>query len=292
MLSFLFSFMSTLLLFSLSEPFRKAWQESLGKPFSNDAVALTPEELNSLPTIILQLQGDTSNKDIATDKALPLASDLDPVNPHDILLAVPPSHYMEYQEDKKKYVMGVYFEEPDGSVLGANIMMLHDIFFDVENFRIGWVESSCDYNGVVAPFMEKGKQKHANKEKYHGPNLRKKQEARPISSGYVAPKLSLELPQLQHVAIRCSSARCQITAAGGVIFVALLILCMLCRRRKGRRNVPVRKAPERRTGRRDRGRSGLNRTQSESDSDELLPTRSKHFTRGSVLRSRSSQIVI
>lgn len=34
-------------------------------------------------------------------------------------------------------------------VIGANAMMGHDITFDVENNRIGWAESHCDYSQLV-----------------------------------------------------------------------------------------------------------------------------------------------
>lgn len=40
-------------------------------------------------------------------------------------------------------------EEGSGGVLGANAMMGHDVFFDVDNGQIGWAESSCDYTALM-----------------------------------------------------------------------------------------------------------------------------------------------
>jgi hypothetical protein len=143
----------------LGEPFRLAWLDLLGTPYTNDPVELSGQDLNDLPTIILQFRGDTeSNKENLrndpTSNTPHLAIHLDPAHPLDVLLAVPPSHYMEYQEENGMYVAGLYFDEPEGSVLGANIMMLHDVFFDVQHYRIGWAESLCDYAQMVGPFVK------------------------------------------------------------------------------------------------------------------------------------------
>jgi hypothetical protein len=74
--------------------------------------------------------------------------------------SIPPSHYFEYGSDEDTtYVPRFYTDESSGSVsilgansmsgsvsiLGANSMMGRDIFFDVDNNRVGFTESSCDY---------------------------------------------------------------------------------------------------------------------------------------------------
>ena len=66
-------------------------------------------------------------------------------DPKDVVLAIPASHYLEYDGDTGKYVPRFYTEEGSGSVLGANAMMGHDVYFDVARGRIGFAESDCDY---------------------------------------------------------------------------------------------------------------------------------------------------
>jgi hypothetical protein len=74
---------------------------------------------------------------------------LDPLHPRDVLLAMPPTHYMEYDSESKKYTSRFHLAEIGGSVLGANAIMGHDVLFDVENDRIGWAESDCDYTHLL-----------------------------------------------------------------------------------------------------------------------------------------------
>jgi hypothetical protein len=131
--------------------------ETLGLPYSNEPIALSDTALHSLPTVILQLKGDdVSNAEVLHKFPISphLARSLDPERPLDVLVAVPPSNYMEYQEDIAMYVSGIYFEEAGGSVMGSNVMLMHDVFFDVEHERIGWAESSCDYGKLIAPFVK------------------------------------------------------------------------------------------------------------------------------------------
>jgi len=128
--------------------FKKVWKEMTGKDYNHNAVALTEEQLNQLPTIILQMEGDNINKKFDAG-TVGMAGQLDPAHPHDILLAVPPSHYMEFDEKSNNYVARFYVDEGGGSVIGANAMMGHDVNFDVDNKRIGWAESTCDYTSLV-----------------------------------------------------------------------------------------------------------------------------------------------
>jgi hypothetical protein len=133
-----------------------------GQPYTNDPIKLTDDELHQLPTIIFQFQGQVpSNHDVYLQDTLAifdhLAISIDKDHPYDVLLIVPPLHYMEYQDDIDMYISGIYFDEPDGSnnVLGANIMMQHDIYFDIENSRIGFAESDCNYTQVITPYVDK-----------------------------------------------------------------------------------------------------------------------------------------
>ncbi|VEU36151.1 unnamed protein product [Pseudo-nitzschia multistriata] len=124
--------------------------------FHHDKVSLTGEELAALPTLLIQMAGDEAlNRAVAEEHGGPagvpgLAGDLDPEHPLDVIVAVPPSHYMEHLSTGR-YQNRIYATEkyPDGSVLGANTMMGHDILFDPTQNRIGWAESSCDYHELA-----------------------------------------------------------------------------------------------------------------------------------------------
>ncbi|KAL7462147.1 hypothetical protein ACHAXS_002538, partial [Conticribra weissflogii] len=139
---------------ALQAPFKKAWKQIVGKDYSHAAVNLTPQEIAALPTILIVLSGDDS--DLGDDPPgnpddIPgyAGTVLSPDNPKDVVLAIPASHYLEYDPDNKNYVPRFYVEESSGSVLGANAMMGHDVYFDTENGRVGWAESDCDYNALL-----------------------------------------------------------------------------------------------------------------------------------------------
>merc|ERR1712176_1090868 len=67
----------------------------------------------------------------------------------DITITMPPNHYAEYSEKDKKYAIRLYFTERSGGVLGANFMTGHDVLFDLENGRVGFAESNCDYEETI-----------------------------------------------------------------------------------------------------------------------------------------------
>ena len=109
------------------------------------------------PTILFQISGDEILNQAALDTStnghvVGLAGDLDTDHPLDVILAIPPEHYYEYDTEEGGYVSRFYDGERSGGVIGANAMMGHDVFFDVENTRIGWSESECDYTGLVKQY--------------------------------------------------------------------------------------------------------------------------------------------
>ena len=121
---------------SIASAFTAVFEEMTGQKYGHDPVDLTPDQLNALPTILLQIAGDEhKNKELfGTDYVTGLAGQgIDPENPYDIIVAMPPSHYMEYDTKKEKYVARFYTDEGSGSVLGGNAIMGHDVYFDIEN---------------------------------------------------------------------------------------------------------------------------------------------------------------
>jgi hypothetical protein len=136
---------------NIADAFKKVFQEMTGKQYNNNAMSLTKKELDAMPTILFQFEAnDNENPSANPNEVVGLAGDLDPDHPHDVILAFPPSHYMEYDPDGKMYVSRFYMTERGGSVVGANAMMGHDVFFDTDNNRIGWAESSCDFTKILA----------------------------------------------------------------------------------------------------------------------------------------------
>jgi len=139
--------------YGLSAEFKRLWKEvskvSGMLEYSHGKITLTESELNNLPTILLQIEGhDTMNSQLVGDnEAVPgLAGSLDPNNPHDIILAIPPSHYMERNKGSDTYTARFYVDEQGyTATIGANTMMGHDVFFDMEEGSIGFAESHCDY---------------------------------------------------------------------------------------------------------------------------------------------------
>lgn len=136
---------------AMREEFEEVWKSMSGRFYSNEgSYRMTQDEIQSLPTIIFQFEGaEDLNKEVKD--AINLAGDMDPEYPYDIIVAMPPNHYMEYLEDQNVYMARFYMAEHPSktSILGANAMMGHDILFDAKNHRIGWAESFCNYDHLV-----------------------------------------------------------------------------------------------------------------------------------------------
>jgi len=124
---------------NLREPFEQAWTILSGRALTS-TFYLSEEEALQLPTIIFQVT-PSEQQNVA---AISLAGDLDPSNPSDILVAFPPSRYLEKSPSSSWYQFSVDFSDYGYGVLGANFIAGHDVFFDVENNRIGFAESRCD----------------------------------------------------------------------------------------------------------------------------------------------------
>lgn len=135
----------------IATEFKRVFKQITGKEHDNHGVKLTDDELLALPTILIQLvSDDEANAHVDDMFHTPgLTGALDKLHKSDVILAIPPSHYMEYNDKTDDYTSRFYPTERSGNVLGANAMMGHDIFFDVDNTRIGWAESACDYTRTV-----------------------------------------------------------------------------------------------------------------------------------------------
>lgn len=141
----------TYLNFSIFNAMKKVWRDMVGAEFSTDNFSLTAEQLDKLPTIIVQLEG--VNNDGLEPNTPGLAGLLDTSNPQDILIAIPPISYIEYISDADQYATRIY-SSGRGNTFGANFMANHDVVFDIKNRRIGFAESSCDYYATTGDVVE------------------------------------------------------------------------------------------------------------------------------------------
>lgn len=140
---------------NLARPFQLIFEKITGGALIHDPVALTEDQLLSLPTILMVLEGTEDNIPLVgaseTAALTENAGLKETFNeaPEDVVVAIPATHYMEYDADAKLYTARFYLEETGGSVLGANTMQGHDVVFDLSKAAIGWAESPCDYLALV-----------------------------------------------------------------------------------------------------------------------------------------------
>jgi len=132
---------------------------------------LTLRQLYQLPTIVFMIKAwqppnsddDNAKHDLSEKTHIPgmVGSDMDPRHAgHSILLRMPAQNYMArvHDDDMEEvdltdldstatYNFHVFFTKQagHGGVLGANVMQGHDILFDMDNQRIGFAESTCEY---------------------------------------------------------------------------------------------------------------------------------------------------
>ena len=143
-------------------PFKNACRDIVGSdPLKvRDNIHLTNKQVRTLPTLSIQIHtsgivlSDDPIKRLGLDptQELGLAVSVDPKNPLNILLALPPAHYMEHRlrggnnNDCGYFYMHVPFTKSSEGVFGANLMSGPDVVFDIENGRVGFAEINCDYN--------------------------------------------------------------------------------------------------------------------------------------------------
>ena len=125
---------------SLSDEFRKLWVEITGMEYTNEPIMVSKNsDLLKLPTVVLQMiphMGGVGDEVQTSDpRTVPgLAGNVDVSMPNDVLLAIPPQHYMQRNAKDNTYTSRIYLDRDDalGNVLGANTMMGHDILFDLD----------------------------------------------------------------------------------------------------------------------------------------------------------------
>ena len=112
---------------ALGKDFIGAFEDMSGRKFSYLGMELTNEEVRTLPTVLLQLEADNAEQtgdDPSTIPGLAAYRNLDTHHPFDVVIAIPPSHYLKYDHatDRFSIKFFVSIEDPSGiSRLGSNV---------------------------------------------------------------------------------------------------------------------------------------------------------------------------
>ncbi len=152
---------------NLKPAFLEAWRDALRDPsaeYHNNRVEMTAEQVMTLPTILVVLQGHKAGNAQTNDSAVvgmtghpshaamfKSITDKSPltISKKDVVVAIPPEHYMEESHSSPgTFISRVYFTERFGeqSIFGSSFMMGHEILFDNSSGRMGFAESHCDYS--------------------------------------------------------------------------------------------------------------------------------------------------
>jgi hypothetical protein len=113
----------------ISKPFIRAWESISGRRYSNNLQLYTFEQFSKLPSITFELYGGLRwevkpsmyMEDVANNTRL----------------------FLEPWHGKRGFISRMYVTEPNGSVLGSNAMMNHELYFDIANRRLGIAKSRC-----------------------------------------------------------------------------------------------------------------------------------------------------
>ena len=237
---------------SVGTKFRQLFKEMSGMDFGkNEKMKMTIDQVRALPTILIQLEGDDEKNEKVREDAggapVPgLVGEIDPDHPNDVLLAMPPTHYMEYDPDDDVWTNRFYTSEPSGGVIGGNAMMGHDVYFNSEIGQVGWSESECDYTKLMAEYQfTPGVSPSRVENKQNTPSLRP--TAAPVPT---PPPQSLPIPVLpptydavpvtddlviteEEPSQFCSTLPCQGAMISTVVLVVAVIALCALNRNKG-----------------------------------------------------------
>jgi hypothetical protein len=145
---------------SLLEPF-KALFASLtgGMVFHNNGYQLTDEQIQTMPDIVFTvtlLEDEDSLSDnkeeeenSSTSGVASSSSPKKSKRKRTYELVMPVTSYADI-DGKGRYVFRVYFTESSGGVLGSNFMNRFNIIFDSDGQRLGFAQSTCNYDQHIA----------------------------------------------------------------------------------------------------------------------------------------------
>lgn len=91
-----------------------------------------------LPIITFEFDGGTQ-WDVRPDAYMEAA---DENSVHNDPVSTAQSKYAPWS-GKRGFTSRIYVDEPHGAVLGANMMIDHDVYFDIANRRLGVARAKC-----------------------------------------------------------------------------------------------------------------------------------------------------
>lgn len=131
-------------------PFVNAFKELMGFDFIPQVTKESNITVEAhYPTIIIQLKAaiQVEDSELMEDNGNPfrgLAGTLDLDHPNDVILEIPPDHYMLWSTKAQAFTNRFHMDDSSSvGVLGANSMYGNDILFDVDKNRIGIAKSNC-----------------------------------------------------------------------------------------------------------------------------------------------------
>lgn len=139
----------TLLAPIIRKPFMEAWEKVTGKAFPTEPINISPKELEKWPTIIIQMKG-SSKVSNASGRQKPV---FDENHPNDVLVTLPPSHYMYFNLGSRKYNPIIKFDGSHGR--GRYVVQIH-IFMKCSNYD----------TSNKAPFQHFGIELHADTQRF------------------------------------------------------------------------------------------------------------------------------
>ena len=112
----------------------------VGRPYSNQQQKYTYEQFTKLPIIIIEFEGGVL-WDVKPEAYMEAATENSPGSN----TTVQSDNVDVPWIGKRGFTSRIYVDEPHGAVLGANMMMDHDVYFDIANRRLGVARAECSF---------------------------------------------------------------------------------------------------------------------------------------------------
>jgi len=130
---------------AIRNQFLKLFQSLTGTKLTNSFSHLNKHQIQRLPVLIFRIQAVQSTTTGVENPTESNSHDSEDNNNY-IDIPMPPQNYLEL--NRGRYASRIYLTEDEGVVLGANFMNEQNIIFDMDNQRVGFAKSRCDYNEV------------------------------------------------------------------------------------------------------------------------------------------------
>jgi len=126
----------------IQKSFLEEWKKMVGADFTFGKMILTQKDVRSFPTIIVQIRAHDGVDKSFNPRTVPnMAGDIDPLHPFDALLAIPATHYLDFNPSTGTYRAKISLDSKLGSFLGIGAMQGHLFYYDLADDRIGFAES-------------------------------------------------------------------------------------------------------------------------------------------------------